>query len=81
MLTCSWSKCTDMSPFTMHVAICIQTSNLAVLNPKGSSPCGMYYDSKLTVQKACASAVIQKLSNFWNEIIIVTSMEAAPGSQ
>jgi len=38
MLTCSWLKFIDMSLFVTHVIICIQTSNLGVFDPEGSSP-------------------------------------------
>jgi len=39
----SWLKFNYMSMFTMHIATCLQTSNLDVFNPKESRPCWMYW--------------------------------------
>jgi hypothetical protein len=37
MLTSSWLKFTVMSLFITHVVVCIQTSDLDVFDPEGSS--------------------------------------------
>jgi hypothetical protein len=42
MLTYSWLKFNDMLLSTMCVVTCLQTSNIDVFNPEGSSPCAMY---------------------------------------
>ena len=42
MLTHTWLKFSDMSLFTVHVVICIQTSNLNIFDPERSNMCGMY---------------------------------------
>jgi hypothetical protein len=42
MLIRSRLKLSDMSLLTLHVAVCVETSNLDIVDPEGSSPCGMY---------------------------------------
>ena len=48
MLTHCWLKFTDILLFTMFVVTCLQTSNIEVFDPAGSSPCAVNFPTQDT---------------------------------